>query len=163
MKKQVIKRDGSVVDYDNLKIYGAIMKAMTKGSGIVREQVATDIAKNADVLYGNRQTISIFEIEEYVFDQLVGYGQKETARAYEGYRAIQSFKRETNTTDESILGLVNFTNEEVMNENSNKDGVLASTQRDLIAGEISKDITRRHLLPAHIVQAHDEGVIHYHK
>lgn len=138
MKKQVVKRDGSIVDFDNLKIYGAIMKAMTKGSGIVKEEVAIDIAKRAHCLYDSGRDVSIFDIEKYVFDQLVLCGEKETARAYEGYRAIQSFKRETNTTDESILGLVNFTNEEVMNENSNKDGVLASTQRDLIAGEIGR-------------------------
>lgn len=162
MYSKVIKRDGSIVDFDNLKIYGAIMKAMTKGSGIVKEEVAIDIAKTAHHLYQDKEMISIFDIEKYVFDSLIQAGEKETARAYEGYRAIQSFKRETNTTDESILGLVNFTNEEVMNENSNKDGVLASTQRDLIAGEVSKDIARRRLLPAHIVQAHDEGILHYH-
>ena len=75
---------------------------------------------------------------------------------------MQAFKRETNTTDESILGLIRGTNEEAINENSNKNAYIASTQRDLVAGEVSKDLARRHLIPAHIVQAHDEGIIHYH-
>ena len=74
----------------------------------------------------------------------------------------KSFKREVNTTDDSIIGLLNKTNEEVINENSNKNGILASTQRDLIAGEVSKDISRRKIIPAHIAHAHDEGVLHYH-
>lgn len=162
MKPNVIKRDGSVVEFNPNKIYSAIMKAMTKGSGIVEETVANKITSQATLEFKNHDSVTIHEIEKYVFDQLIHHHQKETARAYEGYRAIQSFKRETNTTDESILGLVNFTNEEVMNENSNKDGMLASTQRDLIAGEVSKDIARRRLLPPHIVQAHDEGVLHFH-
>lgn len=159
---KVIKRDETLVDFDASKIYEAIMKAMVKGSGMVEEKIAEIIASKAETHFCHSECVKISEIEKYVFDQLIRYHQKETARAYEGYRAIQSFKRESNTTDESILGLVNFTNEEVMNENSNKDGVLASTQRDLIAGEVSKDIARRRLLPTHIVQAHDEGVLHYH-
>ena len=162
MKKQVIKRDGSMVDFDSAKIYRAILKAMLKGSGMVEEKIADTISIQAETLFENKEAVSIHEIETYVFQQLIEFDQKETARAYEGYRAIQSFKRQSNTTDDSILGLVNLTNEEVMNENSNKDGVLISTQRDLIAGEVSKDIARRRKIPAHIVQAHDEGVIHYH-
>ena len=79
-----------------------------------------------------------------------------------GIVLIQQFKRETNTTDDSILSLIDLSNEEVMNENSNKNPMMASTQRDLIAGEVSKDITRRKKLPARIVQAHDEGVLHFH-
>lgn len=162
MELKVIKRDGSIVEFDSSKIYTAIMKAMVKGSGIVEDEIAQIIASKAQEHFHSKELVTISDIEKYVFNQLIQFNQKETARAYEGYRAIQSFKREMNTTDESILGLVNFTNEEVMNENSNKDGVLASTQRDLIAGEVSKDIARRRLLPAHIVQAHDEGVLHFH-
>ena len=86
----------------------------------------------------------------------------ETAKAYEGYRAVQEFKRNNNTTDESILSLVSRKNEDVMDENSNKNGAINATQRDLIAGEVSKDIARRKLIPAYIVQAHDEAVLHWH-
>ncbi|MEG1148194.1 MAG: anaerobic ribonucleoside-triphosphate reductase, partial [Niameybacter sp.] len=105
---------------------------------------------------------TIFQIETYVYLKLIENGHELTAKAYESFRAIQSFKRETNTTDQSIMGLINLTNEEVMNENSNKNAMMASTQRDLIAGEVSKDISRRKKLPARIVQAHDEGVLHFH-
>ena len=108
------------------------------------------------------ETPTIYKIESYVYDRLVHYGQSVTAKAYEGYRAVQEFKRNTNTTDDSILSLINKTNDDVMKENSNKNASIAATQRDLIAGEVSKDISRRRLIPAHMVQAHDEGTIHWH-
>lgn len=159
---KTIKRDGTLVEFNREKIYNAIMKAMKLGSGIVSEPTARLISLEAENKYGKVDTVSIFEIETFVFERLVHHGHELTAKAYEGYRAIQSFKRETNTTDNSILGLIRGTNKEVINENSNKNGYISSTQRDLIAGEVSKDLSRRHLIPAHIVQAHDEGVIHYH-
>ena len=161
---EVIKRNGTVVPFKKECIYNAIMKAMTNGSGIVDEEVAKRIATEIeqDIKESKDFLPTIHYIETEVYLKLIEYGQELTAKSYESYRAIQSFKREVNTTDDSILGLIRRTNEEVMNENSNKDGMMASTQRDLIAGEISKDITRRKLLPAHIVQAHDEGVLHYH-
>ena len=160
---QVIKRDDSVVAFDEMKIYEAIIKAMKYGSGIVDEAIAKKIAKEIHVLVAKFPTSpTIFQIETYVYLKLIENGHELTARAYEGYRAIQAFKRETNTTDYSILGLIELTNEEVMNENSNKNAMMASTQRDLIAGEVSKDISRRKKLPARIVQAHDEGVLHFH-
>lgn len=160
---QVIKRDDSVVAFDEMKIYEAIIKAMKYGSGIVDEAIAQKIAKEIHVLVAKFPTSpTIFQIETYVYLKLIENGHELTARAYEGYRAIQAFKRETNTTDYSILGLIELTNEEVMNENSNKNAMMASTQRDLIAGEVSKDISRRKKLPARIVQAHDEGVLHFH-
>lgn len=165
----IIKRNGSVAEFDKSKIKVAILKAMKYGSGIYKEDIADKIAdeiehevslnKDNRVVSG---VITIARIEHMVYTKLVEYNQELTAKAYEGYRAVQSFKREVNTTDESILGLLNATNKEVMNENSNKNSYLASTQRDLIAGEVSKDISRRRLIPAHIVQAHDEGVLHYH-
>ena len=161
---EVIKRNGTVVPFKKECIYNAIMKAMTNGSGIVDEEVAKRIATEIEQDMVKKEDFlpTIHYIETEVYLKLIEYGQELTAKSYESYRAIQSFKREVNTTDDSILGLIRRTNEEVMNENSNKDGMMASTQRDLIAGEISKDITRRKLLPAHIVQAHDEGVLHYH-
>ena len=160
---QVIKRDGSQVAFDETKIYEAILKAMKYGSGIVHEEVAKKIAEEIHVIVSKFPTSpTIFQIETYVYLKLIENGEELTAKAYEGYRAIQAFKRETNTTDHSILGLIELTNEEVMNENSNKNAMMASTQRDLIAGEVSKDISRRKKLPARIVQAHDEGILHFH-
>ncbi|MEG0388854.1 MAG: anaerobic ribonucleoside-triphosphate reductase, partial [Niameybacter sp.] len=160
---QVIKRDGQEVLFDEIKIYNAIMKAMKYGSGIVDETIAQKIADEIENFFAKSQVKpTIFQIETYVYLKLIENGHELTAKAYESFRAIQSFKRETNTTDQSIMGLINLTNEEVMNENSNKNAMMASTQRDLIAGEVSKDISRRKKLPARIVQAHDEGVLHFH-
>lgn len=160
----VIKRDGNLTGFNKDKVKVAILKAMKYGSGIVDEDIAVSIAQQAEDTYNteNRATVSIAEIEAFVFEQLIQNKHKHTARAYEGYRATRAYMRETNTTDNSIMSLINFNNEEVMNENSNKNPMMVSTQRDLIAGEISKDITRRKKLPARIVQAHDEGVLHFH-
>ena len=161
--REVIKRDGSHVAFDETKIYQAILKAMKYGSGIIDKEVANKIAHDINLTCEHQQiTPTIFQIETYVYLKLIENGHELTAKAYEGYRAIQQFKRETNTTDDSILSLIDLSNEEVMNENSNKNPMMASTQRDLIAGEVSKDITRRKKLPARIVQAHDEGVLHFH-
>ena len=160
---EVIKRDGQEVTFDEMKIYTAIMKAMKYGSGIVDEHIARKIANEIKEDFSKVETkATIFQIETSVYLKLIENGHELTAKSYEGYRAIQSFKRETNTTDHSILGLIELTNEEVMNENSNKNAMMASTQRDLIAGEVSKDISRRKKLPARIVQAHDEGILHFH-
>ncbi|MGL4772325.1 MAG: anaerobic ribonucleoside-triphosphate reductase [Clostridium sp.] len=159
----VIKRDGNVVEFNQDKIRDAITKAMKTGSGIYLPDIAKLIADDAEKHFTNEKEMpTIYKIERYVYDRLVHYGQVETARAYEGYRAVQEFKRNTNTTDSSILELISRENEDVMNENSNKNPVVAATQRDLIAGEVSKDISRRKLIPAYIVQAHDNGAIHWH-
>ena len=159
----VMKRDGSIVGFDKSKIREAIMKSMKNGSGIVMPDIARLIANDAEKHFSKENEMAtIYKIETYVYDRLVHYGQAVTARAYEGYRAVQEFKRNTNTTDESILNLLDRNNEDVMKENSNKNPVVAATQRDLIAGEVSKDISRRKLIPAHLVQAHDEGAIHWH-
>lgn len=159
----IIKRDGSVVRFDKEKIENAILKAMKNGSGIYEDHIAKNIADEIEknCLEGNTSP-TVSKVEEMVYRKLINYKHELTARAYEGYRAVQSFKRENNTTDDSILGLLDKSNEDVLNENSNKNGLLASTQRDLIAGEVSKDIARRKIIPAHIVHAHDEGVLHYH-
>ena len=161
-ESKVIKRNGEVVEFDRKKIESAILKAMKHGSGILKEDIAEKISKEIEAESKSKKTLTIHQIETIVYSKLINYNQELTAKAYEGYRAVQSFKRKINTTDDSIIGLLNRTNEEVINENSNKNGILASTQRDLIAGEVSKDIARRKLIPAHIVQAHDEGVLHYH-
>ena len=136
---------------------------MKYGSGVLEEDIAKNIADEIEKIYlQGSPSPTVSKVEELVYKELIDHKQELTAKAYEGYRAVQSFKREVNTTDDSILGLLDKSNEDVLNENSNKNGQLASTQRDLMAGEVSKDIARRKLIPAHIVQAHDEGVLHYH-
>lgn len=160
---KVIKRDGNIVEFDKSKIREAVIKAMKNGSGIYLPDIAKLIANDAEKYFTKQKEMpTINKIEGYVYDRLVHYGQSITAKSYESYRAVQEFKRNTNTTDESILTLLNKTNEDVLKENSNKNSVIAATQRDLIAGEVSKDISRRRLIPTHIVQAHDEGIIHWH-
>lgn len=162
-KLNIIKRDGNIVEFNKEKIENAIIKAMKYGSGVYIPEIAKEIAIEIEDTYTNdTATPTVYKVEEMVYTKLIDYKQKLTAKAYEGYRAVQSFKREINTTDESILGLLDKSNEDVLNENSNKNGMLASTQRDLVAGEVSKDMSRRKLIPAHIVHAHDEGVLHYH-
>ena len=159
----IIKRDGKIVKFDRNKIENAILKAMKYGSGVFIPEIAEEIAIDIEKIYMNSDTsATVYQVEEMVYNKLIDYKQKLTAKAYEGYRAVQSFKRAINTTDDSILGLLDRSNEDVLNENSNKNGILASTQRDLVAGEVSKDMARRKLIPAHIVHAHDEGVLHYH-
>ena len=160
---EVIKRDGSIVEFNKHKVREAILKAMKHGSGIYLPDIAKLIANDAENYFKDEnETPTIYKIESYVYERLVHYGQSITAKSYEGYRAVQSFKRNINTTDESILGLIQKTNEDVLKENSNKNSVIAATQRDLIAGEVSKDISRRRVIPPHLVQAHDEGAIHWH-
>lgn len=160
---KIVKRNGEITQFDKTKIEVAIIKAMKYGVGYIEEDIAKQVATQIEAYFNNvTETPTIYKVEELVFELLVKENRLEVARAYEGYRSVQSYKREVNTTDESILGLLNRTNHEVLKENSNKDDQLASTQRDLIAGEVSKDIARRFIIPAHIVQAHDEGVLHYH-
>ena len=160
---KVIKRDGSIVDFDATKIEKAILKAMKYGSGIIKKDIAKEIAYSIEEIFiEDELPPTVYQIEDTIYYALLESEEELTAKAYEGYKAVQAFKRESNTTDDSIMGLINRVNEEVMNENSNKNGKILPTQRDLVAGEISKDIARRKLIPAHIVQAHDEGVLHYH-
>lgn len=162
--REVIKRDGRKVPFRKEKIVSAILKAMKYGSGIVNNEIANSIANEIENEFfsSDKDAITIHNIENMVYFKLINRDQVVTAKSYEKFRAIQEFKRETNTTDESILGLIDVTNEEVLKENSNKNSIVAATQRDLIAGEVSKDIARRKLIPAHIAQAHDEGVLHWH-
>lgn len=162
-KAKVIKRDGVTVQFDKKKIKEAVVLAMKNGSGIYLPDIAKLISNDAEKEFkGREDAITIAEIEAYVYNRLIHYGQSFTAKSYEGYRAVRQYQRQTNLTDEGVLGIIDCTNVDVLKENSNKSALLASTQRDLIAGEVSKDIARRKLIPAHIVQAHDEGVLHYH-
>ena len=159
---KVIKRDGSYVDFCSDKIYKAILKAMSSGSG-VDEDTAFEIAEEIKSECCNEEEIDISEIESMVYDKLIDKGHRLTAKSYEGYRRIREFQRENvNTTDKEIEELLAGTSEYWMSENSNKNEKLVTTQRDYMAGIVSKDMSRRYLLTPEIVQAHDEGIIHFH-
>lgn len=160
---QIIKREGIKTEFNKQKITEAILKAMKYGSGIVKKKIAEKIADECEEHFLlEDKTPTVHMVENFVYDTLIKHKQKETAKAYEGYRVIQEYKREINTTDESILKLLDTTNEDVMRENSNKNGYIVSTQRDLIAGEVSKDLSKRKLIPTRIVQAHVDGDLHWH-
>ena len=160
---EVIKRNGDKVAFDRGKIVIAIEKAMHSSSGVYIEDQALEIAKEIEELANSKDLpLSIYDIEGEVYYRLIQNDNPATARAYESYKSVQQYKREQNTTDEDILGLLNETNEDLMDENSNKNAVIASTQRDLIAGEVSKDIAKRKMIPADLVEAHESGAIHIH-
>ena len=159
----VIKRDCSEVDFDKSKISTAILKAMKNGSGIVKPKIAEDIANEIEEECKNKEDVSISDIESMVYDKLITKKQRLTAKAYEGYRSIREFQRENeNTTDEEIHNLVEDKDEYWKDENANKNPVLNPTKRDYIAGSVSTDITKRYLLSPEIIQAHNDGLIHFH-
>lgn len=160
---KVVKRDCTETEFDKLKISNAILKAMKNGSGIVKVDIANSIAEEIYDNCKDKEEVNISDIEAMVYDKLISKKQRLTAKAYEGYRSIREFQRENdNTTDEQIQELLSGTSDYWNNENSNKNQRLLTTQRDYMAGIVSTDITRRYLLPPEIVQAHDEGIIHFH-
>ena len=159
----VIKRDGTIADFDKEKIIVAIEKAMHSSTGVYTPGLALKISDEIES-YAEKmgRNITIYAIEDQVYYKLLENNNPATARSYENYKAVQAFKRVENTTDKDVFGLLNKSNVAVLDENSNKDASIVSTQRDLIAGEVSKDIARRKLIPTDIVQAHDSGAIHFH-
>lgn len=160
---KVIKRDGSHQGFDKNRIEVAIIKAMKNGSGIIRKDLAKKIATEIENMYvaiGIQPTV--YDIELQVYNRLISYKEVQTAKAYEGYRAVQSYKRENDPLIDSVLNLIQLNNKEVMGENANKDATLVSTSRDLIAGEVSKFVTRNYLLPPHLTQAEDLGILKIH-
>lgn len=160
---KVIKRDCSEVDFDKSKISTAILKAMKNGSGIVKPKIAEDIADEIENECKDKEEVSISDIESMVYDKLITKKQRLTAKAYEGYRSIREFQRENeNTTDIEIHNLVEDKDEYWKDENANKNPVLNPTKRDYIAGSVSTDMTKRYLLSPEIIQAHNEGLIHFH-
>lgn len=158
----VLNRKMEEVPFDKKRIESAIKKAMIsigEDRYHIAEEVAEEIRQQTKELGG---VISITTIEKLVFDKLVQKNCNATARSYEAYRSVRAYQREETSVDQKILSLIGRTNQEVLTENSNKDAILNSTQRDLIAGEISKDLSMRKLLPGHIVQAHKDAAIHVH-
>ena len=158
----VIKRDGREVSFDKTKIETAILRAMHQGSGVIKDKIAKDIADEIENEFKECDKIDISTIEMSVYNKLISKKQKLTAKAYEDYRAVREYQRQHNTIDNKVLGIIDGTNKASLSENSNKNESLISTCRDLVAEEVSKDISLRMMLPPHIAQAHQEGLIHVH-
>ena len=161
----VIKRDGSEVPFDKNKIFIAIQKASNEvpESKRLREHEISYLTSVVESECSQLlNTPHVEEIQNIVENQLMGFGVYDIAKAYICYRYDHALRRKGNAIDDAILSIVNCKNEEVKQENSNKNPSILPTQRDYMAGEISKDITRRMLLPKDIIDAHDSGVIHFH-
>ena len=159
---QVIKRDGSIVEYDRAKIATAIGKANAE---VERAERAGKEEIDAILDYiesKKRRRMLVEDIQDVIEEKLMEQGHYELAKTYIIYRYTRALVRKANTTDEAILSLIRNANRDVMEENSNKNALAAATQRDLIAGEVSKDLTKRILLPEKISKAHEEGVLHFH-
>ena len=159
---KIIKRDGRIVDYDRQKIAVAIEKANRDVTGkekATKEEIK-DIIEYIEGL--GKKRVLVEDIQDIIEEKLMDMGKHKLAKEYIVYRYNRALVRKSNTTDESILGLIRNENKELAEENSNKNTMLASTQRDYIAGEVSRDLTNRLLLPEKIVKAHKEGILHFH-
>ena len=162
---KIIKRNGAEVPFDITKIITAVTKASDSVGGqdrLTREQITQIAAAVTDKCQHLNRAVSVEEVQDMVENQLMDIHAHDVARHYITYRYVQSLKRQTNTTDERILSLIECQNEEVKQENANKNPTVNSVQRDYMAGEISKDLTARLLLDPEIVKAHQEGLIHFH-
>ena len=162
---KIIKRNGAEVPFDITKIITAVTKASDSVGGqsrLTREQITQIAAAVTDQCQALNRAVSVEEVQDLVENQLMDIQAHDVARHYITYRYVQSLKRQTNTTDERILSLIECQNEEVKQENANKNPTVNSVQRDYMAGEISKDLTARLLLDPEIVKAHQEGLIHFH-
>ena len=162
---KIIKRNGAEVPFDITKIITAVTKASDSVSGqsrLTKDQITQIAAAVTDQCQALNRAVSVEEVQDMVENQLMDIKAHDVARHYITYRYVQSLKRQTNTTDERILSLIECQNEEVKQENANKNPTVTSVQRDYMAGEISKDLTARLLLDPEIVKAHQEGLIHFH-
>jgi len=162
MQMKIIKRDGREVDYNRSKIITAIKKANAE---VPEEEKVNEETMESIVSYiesRNRKRMLVEDIQDIIEQKLMAEGKFVLAKTYIIYRYTRELVRKANTTDESILTLIKNSNKDVMEENSNKNATVASTQRDLIAGEVSKDLTKRMLLPEKISKAHEEGTLHFH-
>ena len=162
---QVKKRNGILVPFDKQRIVNAINKAFIEVDGtLYEEDTANDIAD--EIKYSAKtadKIISVEEIQDMVEDALIKINAYQVSKHYIKYRYQKDIERKRNTTDTQILTTVNLENEEVKQENSNKNPAIISTQRDYVAGLVSRDLTNRYLLPEDISKAHKEGIIHFHK
>lgn len=160
---KIIKRDCTLVEFDKTKIFNAIMKAMTNGSGIVHPNIAQEIADEITIEAQAMNDLDVATIEDMVYTKLTSKGEILTAKAYEGYRSVREYQRNVESpidksTEEMITGQSEYWN----TENSNKSAVLNTTQRDYMAGIVSTDMCERKFLPPEIVQAHKDGILHFH-
>ena len=162
---KIIKRNGSEAVFDITKIIAAITKAnkvVPDAQRLTKQQIIEISDHVQEVCYARGHAMNVEEIQDIVEDAIMATGAYEVARRYITYRYVQSLKRTHNTTDDKILSIIECNNEEVKQENSNKNPTVNSVQRDYMAGEVSKDLTMRMLLPPEIVKAHEEGIIHFH-
>ena len=162
---KIIKRNGSEAVFDITKIIAAITKAnkvVPDAQRLTKQQIIEISDHVQEVCYARGHAMNVEEIQDIVEDAIMATGAYEVARRYITYRYVQSLKRTHNTTDDKILSLIECNNEEVKQENANKNPTVNSVQRDYMAGEVSKDLTMRMLLPPEIVKAHEEGIIHFH-
>ena len=162
---KIIKRNGSEAVFDITKIISAITKAnkvVPEAQRLTKQQIIEISDHVQEVCYNRGHAMNVEEIQDLVEDAIMATGAYEVARRYITYRYVQSLKRTHNTTDDKILSLIECNNEEVKQENSNKNPTVNSVQRDYMAGEVSKDLTMRMLLPQEVVKAHEEGIIHFH-
>lgn len=159
---RVIKRDGRTVEYNRNKILIAIRKANAEVDSF--EKASDDLIDGivASIENSGRDTMQVEDIQDLIEQKLMAAGKFVLSKKYIIYRYTRELVRKANTTDDSIMSLIQNSNKDVMEENSNKNAYVASTQRDLIAGEVSKDLTKRVLLPEKITKAHEEGVLHFH-
>ena len=162
---KIIKRNGQEAQFDKTKISSAISKANKEvsGSDMLDKDSINTIADSIEKYASScGRSLNVEEIQDMVEDHIMDLGKHNLARRYITYRYRRSIARKSNTTDDQILSLIDCNNEEIKQENSNKNPTVASVQRDYMAGEVSKDISRRILLPEDVVHAHDEGIIHFH-
>lgn len=162
---KIIKRNGQEVEFDKTKIVNAIKKANAEVDGIhqmneaqiqaIADKIAAEVEKST-------HAVAVEDIQDMVETGIMEMRGYEVAQKYIRYRYLRSLSRKANTTDEAILSLIDMSNEEIKQENSNKNPTIVSVQRDYMAGEVSKDLTKRILLPADVVKAHEEGIIHFH-
>lgn len=164
--RKIIKRDGKEVDFNSSKIFNAISKANNEVEP--NHQISNDkiyqIASNVkEKIFSSLYAMSVEDIQELVEKEIMKAGAYEVAQKYIRYRYQRNLDRKESSIDKTVLSLLNMENEEIKQENSNKNPVIVSTQRDYMAGEVSKDISRRYLIPNDIMEVHDKGIGHFHK
>lgn len=157
-----ISSDGIEGTFDSSKIRKSVSKAMKTGSGVYYPRIANIIAEEAEERFGKKDVVYSKDVDKFVLKKLFDYGQDLTANAYERYKTTKHFQKQDGIIDKDIIGIIDGSNEKAISENANKDARMSSTQRDLIAGAESRSYAARKLLPTHILNAHNEGIIHIH-
>ena len=157
-----ISSNGNEGVFDSSKIRKSVSKAMKTGSGVFYPRIANIIAEEAEEKFSKKEVVYSKEVDKFVLKRLFDYGQDLTANAYERYKTTKHFQKQDGIIDKDIIGIIDGSNEKAISENANKDARMSSTQRDLIAGAESRSYAARKLLPTHILNAHNEGIIHIH-